>query len=120
MTYAILIQRKANVIVRMLIMICLGGLLAGCQTPRPATEPLVFSGGDGSSCESAVVIRQAKYREVGILAETLWLQQNYPGCRQTSQAAVRSASRRYDLIELATDDGQNRKVYFDTTEFVNK
>jgi len=120
MTYAPLIQRKANIIMRVLIMICFAGLLAGCQTPRPATEPLVFSGGDGSSCESAVVIREAKYRELGILAEKLWLQQNYPGCHQTSQAALRSANRQYDLIEVAIADGHNRKVYFDTTEFVNK
>jgi hypothetical protein len=103
-----------------LIMICFAVVLVGCQAPRPQTEPLVFSGGDGSSHEQAVVIREARYRELGLLAEKLWLEQKYPGHRQTSQSVFNSDGRRYDLIEVATADGQTRKVYFDTTEFIEK
>lgn len=120
MTYALLIQKKAKVIVRSLVIICLAALLSGCQNPPPVAEPLAYAGGDGTSCEKAVVIREARHREVGLLAEKLWLQQRYPGYRQTRQAELDSANRHYDLVELATDDGQTRKVYFDTTEFVDK
>jgi len=120
MPYAVLNRRKALVMMRTLIMISFAALLIGCQAPRPAPEPLAFSGGDGSSCDQAVVIREASHREVGLLAEKLWLQQMFPGYVQTSQAAVDSANRHYDLFEVATSDGATRKVYFDTTEFVNK
>jgi hypothetical protein len=95
-------------------------LVVGCKTPGPRTEPLVFAGGNGSSCEQAVVIREARFRELGMLAEKLWLQKNYPGYRQTSQSALDSASRHYDLVEVATSEGETRKVYFDTTEFIDK
>ncbi len=89
--------------------------LVGCQTQH-ANRQLAFAGGDGSSYEQAVVINGVKYRETGWLGQRIWLAQRYPGCRQTNEALVSSANRRYDKIEIATADGQSRSVYFDVTD----
>ena len=99
-----------------LLLIPLAILLAGCGSLQTTSQPLVCLGGDGSSCERAVVINNAKHRETARVAEKLWLDQKYPGYRETSQSALSEAGKHYDLIELATADGQTLKVYFDTTD----
>ena len=88
-------------------------LAAGCQTSSP---PLVFAGGDGSSCGQAVVILNAEYRETGMLAERLWLDRNYPGYHQTRESDLDSAGKHYELVEVTTGNGRLAKVYFDTTQ----
>ncbi len=103
-----------------LLIAFLAVLLVGCQAPRPATQPLVYAGGDGSSCDRAVVIREAKCRELGILAQRLWLEEYYPGYRDVKQSDLKSTERHYDVVEFATASGDTRKVYFDTTDCYNK
>jgi len=95
-------------------------LIVGCAPLKPSPQRLAYSGGDGSSCEQAVVINEMKYREAGTLAEKLWLQKSYPGYCQTSQSVIHSTGKQFDLIEFATPDGQTRKVYFDSTSFASK
>jgi hypothetical protein len=95
-------------------------LVVGCARLQPATQHLAYAGGDGSSCEQAVVIGETKYRETGTLAEKLWLEKRYPGYCQTRQSVIRSDGKQFDLVEFATADGQARKVYFDSTSFANK
>ncbi len=95
-------------------------LLIGCHAPRPATYTLVYAGGDGSSRDQAVVIREAKCRELGVLAQQLWLAEYYPGYREVKQSDLKSAERHYDVVEFATADGDTRKVYFDTTDCFNR
>jgi hypothetical protein len=89
--------------------------LTGCQTQHARHQQLAYSGGDGSSCEQAVVLHGVQYREAGLLGQGLWLEQRYPGYRQTRNTLVNSASRQYDLVEIATADGRSRRVYFDVT-----
>jgi len=55
-----------------------------------------------------------------MLGEKLWLDQNCAGYQKTSQADLESGGRHYEVFELATTDGQTRKVYFDTTDFINR
>ena len=107
-------------IMKTLIAAGLAVLAVGCQTAGLTSRPIVFSGGDGSSREQAIVIRDVDCREVRVLAEKLWLEQKYPGCREAKQSALNSASRQYDVVEFATAQGETRKIYFDTTEFANK
>ncbi len=95
-------------------------LMVGCAGLQPTAQRLAYSGGDGSSCEQAVVIGETRYREAGSLAEKLWLEQKYPGYCQTRQSVIQSAGKRFDLVEFATADGQTRKVYFDSTSLANK
>ncbi|HOX56303.1 MAG TPA: hypothetical protein P5205_07550 [Candidatus Paceibacterota bacterium] len=104
-----------------LIVIVFFALLAvGCQTPQTTPRPIAYSGGDGSSREQAVVISDMDCREAGTLAEMLWLTRNYPGYREASQTALNTASRKYDVVEFATAEGQSKKVYFDTTECTDR
>jgi hypothetical protein len=99
-----------------LLLIPVATLLAGCQTPQTSSKPLACVGGDGSSCQQAVVITNAKYREAAQLAEKLWLDRRYPGSRETKQSDLSGVGKHFDLVELTTADGQTLKVYFDTTE----
>ena len=101
---------------KMLLFLPFATLLAGCQSFQPTSQPLVCIGGDGSSCQQAVVINNARYRETALVAEKLWLDQKYPGRKDTKQSAMNSVGKHYDLVELTTADGQSLKVYFDTTE----
>ena len=92
-------------------------LLVGCQGLRPAPVHMAFSGGDGSCCEKAVVIEHAKYRETALVAESIWLEQKYPGCRRISEGSMSLTGKTYSIVALSTTDGQERKVYFDSTNF---
>jgi len=105
---------------KMLLFIPFAALLAGCQGLQTTSKPLVCVGGDGSSRQQAVVISNAKYREAALVAEKLWLDQRYPGSRETKQSALSSVDKHYDLVELTTGDGQALKVYFDTSECFEK
>jgi hypothetical protein len=98
----------------------LGILLVGCQTPPPTITHLGYTGGDGSSPQQSVVIIDAKIREVGGLAERLWLEHRYPGYHEMKRESLDEASRHYDLVEFATADGATKTVYFDASEFFGK
>ena len=99
-----------------LLLIPFATLLAGCENLQPKSQPLVCAGGDGSSRQQAVVITNAKYIETALMAEKLWLDRKYPGCRETKQSDLNAVDKHYNLIELTTADGQALTVYFDTTE----
>ena len=103
-----------------LIAVCFAVLLVGCQTPQLPSHPLVYSGGDGSSCERAVVIGGASCREGGTLAIYQWLEQSHPDAQGTRLSAMNSAGRHYELVEFATRNGEGKTVYFDTTGCLGK
>ena len=90
-------------------------LLLVCGSALAAEEPK-FSGGDGSSCEEAVV---PVMREGATMVETerLWLQKTYGGGSLVRQVLGESADgkRRYDLVVWRKPDGQAVDVCFDVT-----
>ncbi len=92
----------------------LASLLIGCQA-----APFRFSGGDGSSMESAVIIRGARDEEAGVAAERTWLEQRYPGFHQGQQSLLGSKGKNYDEIKITTQEGA-KTVYFDITDFFGK
>jgi hypothetical protein len=80
-----------------------------------AQEPS-FGGGDGSSCEQAVVPRLAE--GIGMVqAEHHWLRKTYGGGSLVRQAlgASSDGKRRYDLVVWRKPDGQAVDVCFDVT-----
>lgn len=83
-------------------------LLAG-EEPR-------FSGGDGSSCEKAVVPLATEGMPV-VQAEHHWLRKTYGGGSLVRQAlgASSDGKRRYDVIVWRKPDGQAVEVCFDVT-----
>ena len=89
-------------------------LLLACSTAI-AQEPK-FSGGDGSSCESAVVPIVTESMTM-VQAERHWLEKTYGGGTLVRQAlgASNDGKRRFDLILWRKPDGQMVDVCFDVT-----
>jgi len=82
-------------------------------TSALAQEPS-FSGGDGSSCEAAVVPLGA---EGMVQSQYHWLRKTFGGgtlVRQTLGAST-DGKRRYDLILWRKPDGQTAEICFDVT-----
>ena len=81
-----------------------------------AAEEPKFSGGDGSSCEDAVV---PIVSETGTMvqAERYWLQKTYGGGALVRQVLGESpdGKRRFDLIFWRKPDGQTISICFDVT-----
>jgi len=81
---------------------------------------LVFEGGDGSSIEQAVIVKNAKNEEEGVDAEAKWIRKIHPGWRKGNQALLNKNGKSYDRIEYATPDGRTQTIFFDITEFFGK
>ncbi|MGH8689848.1 MAG: hypothetical protein ACREUS_02360 [Burkholderiales bacterium] len=81
-----------------------------------AAEEPRFAGGDGSSCEQAVVPIAAEGMTV-VQAEYHWLRKRFGGGAVVRQALGASGDgrRRYDLILWRKPDGQTVDVCFDVT-----
>ena len=82
----------------------------------PGTEPMQYGGGDGSSCQEAVVIREATQRS-GAAAENDWLKTRYPGYSRGLQTLDRCGERPIDRIQIRTADGRDLVVFFDISAF---
>jgi hypothetical protein len=91
-----------------------------------AAKPLkigqfVFEGGDGSTIEQAVVIRNAKNEEEGVAAESKWIKKVHPGWQKGMQALLMPENgRKYDRIDYTTPKGDTQTIYFDISEFFGK
>ncbi len=81
---------------------------------------IVYEGGDGSSMENAVVIKNAKNSMEGIGAESQWIRQVHPGWKKGNQALISRDARHYDRIQYTTPSGETKTIYFDITEFFGK
>jgi hypothetical protein len=100
--------------------------LVGCATTTPggppagaAAESMKYGGGDGTSCEQAVVIHE-KSEMAGIAAEYAWLKARYPGYRRGPQSLSKCGDRPADKIEIRTADGRELAVVFDISEFFGR
>ena len=82
--------------------------------------PVQFAGGDGSSVESAVVIRGAKHETDGIAAEHRYLSQHFGSWFLKRQMLVNQKGRVYDRMEITDQNGKQRVVFFDITDFFSK
>jgi hypothetical protein len=78
-----------------------------------------FSGGDGSSPETAVIVH-ARSESVGVRAEYEWIREHWPGSRRGKQALLGKNNRFYDSLTITDSAGQVRTVYFDITEYFGK
>ena len=96
-------------------MICRLELLLAWSGALAAEEPK-FSGGDGLSCEDAVVPIISETASM-VQAERYWLEKTYGGGSLVRQALgeSRDGKRRYDLIVWRKPDGQTVNVCFDVT-----
>jgi hypothetical protein len=79
-----------------------------------------YSGGDGATMESAVVIEGANNSSAGIAAERKWVTEKYPGFKKVQQSLLHKEGKSYDLIEIETADGKSKSIYFDISGFFGK
>ena len=76
-----------------------------------------FSGGDGSSIKDAVVIT-ATNEATGYRAAYIWSHEHYPGSRLLEEGFdYDNSGRYYGELKIATSDGKQRTVFFETTSF---
>jgi hypothetical protein len=68
---------------------------------------------DGSSPDKAIAVSS-------IDAEYKWVQRNCPGFMPRSQSLQNINGTMYDVLELQNQQGQERIVYFDITQFYGK
>jgi len=81
---------------------------------------LRFEGGDGSSMEKAVIVKNAKNEMEGIDAEAKWIHKLHRRWRKGNQALMRKDGKSYDRIEYTTPDGTKKIIFFDITDFFGK
>ena len=108
-------------IMRILTVVLAVALCAACQTGAEATQrssSVSYSGGDGTTAESAVVIH-APDSASGVRAEYAWIEANLPGARVESQALI-PGKRSYDRFEVVLPSGESRTIYFDISAFFGK
>lgn len=74
---------------------------------------------EGTSYENAIVIKEQTER-AGVDAEYLWLTQRYPGCKTKGQALNFYKKKPYDIITIITKTGEEKKVYFNISNFYGK
>ena len=80
-------------------------------------EHITYSGGDGATCEHAVVIQHARNTTEGIRAENVWIAWKHPGGRKSGQSLVFDHDRPHDVIRFVTSDGEEATVCFDISGF---
>jgi hypothetical protein len=81
-----------------------------------AHAEITFSGGDGRTAATAVVIEGASGSSDGVASEYEWIAKNHPGAQVVNQALVQDGDRIYDLLTLRVD-GRDAALYFDITGF---
>jgi hypothetical protein len=89
------------------------------ENPPPDPAGLSFSGGDGTSCDQAVVVH-APNEATGVPAEYDWLERHFPGYQRKQQALIQCGSRPADQLSITTADGQDLEVFFDIGEYFGK
>jgi hypothetical protein len=94
------------------------GLLAGLfiTFAAAAHAEITFSGGDGRTAATAVVIEGASGSSDGVASEYDWIAKNRPGARVLGQALVQDGDKIYDFLTLEVD-GRAEDLYFDITGF---
>lgn len=117
------------------MVLMLSFVIVGCATQQAATgggaaqeraaapsdtaEAVSYAGGDGSSAETAVIIKAPNESE-GVDAEYAWLRMHGVRCQQLSQSLMGEDGRWFDVLECTTPEGKTRKFYFDITSFFGK
>jgi hypothetical protein len=86
----------------------------------PDLAHIAFSGGDGSSCQKAVVIEHARNTAEGLAAEKAWLAAYYPQARIAVKAQSGEKNRYYETVELQPKAGAKVRVCFDITGFFGR
>jgi hypothetical protein len=83
----------------------------------PHLSHIVFKGGDGKTCENAILIENAKNTTEGVSAEKAWLKANYPGSQSIEHAVGKQDGKMVEAFKLKTKEGNTINICFDVTSF---
>jgi len=81
---------------------------------------VTYAGGNGTSCDEAVIILGAGSELEGVFAEYVWLDEHYPGYDVLGQALSFCGDDRVDILHIRTRGGTERDIYFDIDDFFGK
>ena len=95
-----------------------GPMPAPANLPTPAPH-VAFTGGDGSSCDAAVVIA-AKNEPEGIRAQRWWAFTKNPGAMVEGQSVSSKGGKDLETFTLIMPDGSRKTICFDITSFFGK
>jgi hypothetical protein len=96
-------------------------LIGICPIAFAGDSPKVrFSGGDGLTLDSAVVIIGAPSEAVGARAEYSYLAAHFPGSKVNRQALLSQNGKSYDRLDITTADGTEKTIFFDISGFFGK
>jgi len=84
------------------------------QPPEPP-KGVTFAGGDGTSCDRAVIIRGASGAEPATLAQVAWLRTRHPGYKFKDNSLESRGARKLETITIEAG-GRTLPVCFDITE----
>jgi hypothetical protein len=91
----------------------------GPGRPAQFTPTTVYSGGDGSSVENAVVV-MAKNEDEGVRRENEWIFAHHGTFRKTGVGLATVEKRKYDAIRVELADHSEKEIFFDITSFFGK
>lgn len=77
---------------------------------------VTYGGGDGSSIEKAIVIKDAKNSKQGVPAESAYARKHYAGYVLKSQLLILHGGKYYDVLEIEWK-GKSVTLYFDISGF---
>jgi hypothetical protein len=95
-------------------------LLAALAPSLAFAQGVAFSGGDGSSFATAIVIEGAKNEMEGIGAERTYVASRHKDWREENSALITKGDRSYDINEYRAADGSKHTLTFDVTGFLGK
>jgi hypothetical protein len=131
------VDREVRQLPRTLLAVLTAGSLASacaCTTASPKTPPegstppqkpaqfvpqTIYSGGDGSSIEQAVVV-MADDEDQGVDREHRWIFERYGKFRKTGVGLATVGQRKYDVVRVVFPDGTEKEIFFDITSFFGK
>ena len=85
--------------------------------PVSSWNTVVFGGGNGLSCASAVIITGAPDRMVGTQSEYYWLSKVYPSYKEKRFGEGRCGDKKTHVREITTATGSSVEVIFDISSF---
>jgi hypothetical protein len=83
-------------------------------------EEIRYAGGNGMSCEHAVLILGASDDLSGVLAEYRWINEHYPGVYVVKQWLTDCAGEPADVLRIRTPGGDTLDVYFNIRDFFGR
>jgi hypothetical protein len=85
--------------------------------PVSSWNTVVFGGGNGLSCASAVIITGAPDRMVGTQSEYYWLSKVYPSYKEKRFGEGVCGDKKTHVREITTATGASIEVIFDISSF---